>query len=470
MSNINICKNEYNELINPIHDIIVRTLINNKSYFLKINEPKSVFYSIENVDSTDFNYFTDKDDVNENIIMRNNLLNRYLIDIALYHLKRLNIDDINNYHIEFKLHDTESSHSFNINETDTKPTLCCILFLNTNKSTPFVFTNIDSESYKYKNFEDNNQIIICYPDSTNIISYENTCYSGYINTNKRSMLSKETKFLELKLWYKPLQNKEECLNLNNKGFEMYKDIHEPFLFKDITNEIYPIKLNSCVTSFEYFNDFLYNKHFYHFYKLHRILRNQYGNLFSYNLNEKDNVNSKQVIEDINTIRKNNSSNHNRFLQRYTFKNIMDSTMSNKIVEHIQKSYSDLSTFPDDGIIFNDSTTIFKDCLSFIIPVLHNIKKIYNLQNLKININNLYLMKRSHKFYHIPNINKSLLSIFIHINHSISTEGEYFFQDGLTNTLNKGDAIVFSNINTDYTILPITKGSIYILCYDFDINE
>ena len=104
-----------------------------------------------------------------------------------------------------------------------------------------------------------------------------------------------------------------------------------------------------------------------------------------------------------------------------------------------------------------------------IPILDNVRLLYNLQDSHITIQKLYLIKRSHNFYHSPIINNSLLSVFIHINHSISTEGEYFFQDGLSSKLDKGDAIIFSNLNTNYSILPVKKGNVYILCCEININ-
>ena len=473
MDNINICKSHYNEQVKSIHNTILKNLINNKSYFLNIDESNSVSYDIEDSigsKSDDYDNFNNKhkelviaNEISDDVIV----YKKYIIDIASYHLKSLNIVGINNYYIEFVLRNANLPHKFNIYQNEITPLLSCILFLNTNKLTPFVFTNVDIETYKYKDFENNNEFVICYPDSTNIISYNNKYYNGYINTNQE-MLSTNNNFLEIKIWHKYPQNNLESSILNIIEFEKYKNIYETVLFKDITHEIQKVNFYNYVTNFDHLNDFIYNKRFYHFYKFHRILYNQAGSIFRCRFNEKDDINYKQIIEDVNNINK-LSFNHNRFIQRFTFKNIIDSLSSNIIIKYIQKLYSDLSTFPDSGIILNDSTNVFKLCLNSIIPILDNVKILYNLQDSCININKLYLIKRSHEFYHLSSINNSLFSVYLHINHSISTEGEYFFQDGLSSKLDKGDAIIFSNLNTDYSILPVTKGNVYILCCEFDID-
>jgi hypothetical protein len=444
ISHINIWETEENEQLNHIHNTIIRSnLLINHSYFLDI------------------------DNVN------NKLIEQYIIDIALYHLNRLSILDINNYYVEFKLSTTNLSHNFNISESNITPLLSCIVFLNDNKLSPFVFTGIDIETYKFKNFENVNEMTICYPKQAKHISYDCKYYHGYINSCNDTIMCNTNKFLEIKLWSKNMRNKPENTTINSASFGTHEINYQPCLFKDATTQTEFINFDKYVTNFEYLNDILYNRYFYHFFKLHLLLYDKSGHIFKCAFSEKDTINFKRVIEDVResiNISKVHNFKHNRFLQRFTFQNILNNENSIIIFNHIQESITDCSRFPEKGYIVDNSNPIFKVCLISALPILNNTKILYGLHDFRINITKIYIVKYSHEFCNNTNSNNSLLTISVHLKDDISVEGEYCFQDGLSSKLCKGDAIVYSNNTTSYHVLPVKKGNIFILNYDLDIES
>ena len=206
--------------------------------------------------------------------------------------------------------------------------------------------------------------------------------------------------------------------------------------------------------------------------MHLLLYNKPEHIFKCTFREKDTVNSKRLIEDVResiNISKDHNFKHNRFLQRFTFQNILNNQNSILIFNHIQDSITDFSRFPEEGYIVDNSSPIFQICLISLLPILNNTKILYGLHNSKININKIYIVKYSHEFCNTPIPNNSLLTISVHLNDDVSVEGEYYFQDGLSSKLCKGDAIVFSNNTNRHHVLPVKKGNIFILYYDLDIE-
>lgn len=446
MTGINVWETGDNEQLKYVHNIIPNSLSCNQSYFLDIDKSTTI-----------------------------TVIEEYIMDLALYHLTRLNIEDINNYYIEYKLNDMKSSHNFHTNEKNITPLLSCIVFLNDNNLTPFIFTSIDDETYKFKNFENVNEMNICYPSHIKHISHDCKYYHGYINTQNKDVINNVHHFLDIHLWAKDVMNKPDNTMISTIVLDDSTYNYQPCLFKDVTDETQLIKVDNSVTHFEYLNDILYNNHFYHFFKLHLLLYNQSTQVFKCTFNETEDTHRTKLLSDDIYKCKDLSKNrnfkykYNRFLQRFTFQNVLNYSNSILISNYIQDSIVDLSIFPEDGLIIDTSNSIFQVCLINLIPILDNIKLAYSLQHSNININKIYIVNSSHKFCHATEVNRSLLTVSIHINDDISVQGEYYFQDGLSSKVYKGDAIVFSNIYTKHHILPTKIGNIFILCCDLDID-
>ena len=93
-----------------------------------------------------------------------NLIEKYVYDIAQFHLKRLNIEFDKNICIEFwfksrnvygsTIHTDSDDYSVKTKKLSKKPFLSCLTYLDNNND-PTIITNIDNNAYKFKNLDDN---------------------------------------------------------------------------------------------------------------------------------------------------------------------------------------------------------------------------------------------------------------------------------------------------------------------------
>lgn len=95
---------------------------------------------------------------------RFNLIEKYVYDIAQFHLNRMNIAFDKNICIEFwfksrnvygsTIHTDSDDHSVKIKNLSKKPFLSSLTYFDNNND-PTIITNIDNNAYKFKNLDDN---------------------------------------------------------------------------------------------------------------------------------------------------------------------------------------------------------------------------------------------------------------------------------------------------------------------------
>jgi hypothetical protein len=438
MTKVEIWETETNIDILHIYKTVQEELLLNETYNLYINKPSYT------------------------------LIEKYIIDIIKYHLSQLQIIDDNNYYIEFKLNNTFVPHKIDIIKNITPPLLSCIMFLSDNKNVPFIFTCIDHESYLYKKFEDNNELVICYPENTKHVTYDCNCYHGYINTRMDSITSNPLYFLDIKVKYKTDEgNITNVISIYNN-----ESINSSHVITKITDKL-PV-YNYNVNKFKFINELLYDNNFYNVFKLHLMLYNYNETIFKIELGENNKNNSMLLLENDNCMNIYKNIKYTRFIQRFKINNAINQQISKTIIEHIHPTNSDKSYKPEENIVelnMSTSNNIFPLCVYTLLPILQHITQLYNIENYEIDIKKIQVSRYTEKTcYAYTKEIQTLLSLSVCLHNDTKVKGEYYFQDGLCTTLCNGDAIVFSNIMQEPHGFLVSDGEMFVLSCDFDVTN
>ena len=185
------------------------------------------------------------------------LLEKYIYDIAMFHFERLNIKynkDIN--YIEFwyknkvnldnNFHFICDEYERKINNNHIYPLLSNIIYLNDNIC-PTIITNIDLEKYKYKEFDNENDITIIFPKKNKHISFDGSNSHGTYVLFEENRADDPRHLLSINLWNKKPTNveyynsneKEKLYNKQTSLINIYTDtnceLKKNIMVKDILN-------------------------------------------------------------------------------------------------------------------------------------------------------------------------------------------------------------------------------------------
>jgi hypothetical protein len=163
------------------------------------------------------------------------LMEKVVYDIAMFHFEKLNIIfDSNEYYIEFWFkniifkNNNDSTKNINtfhydcdenercINNKQYKPLMSCVNYFNDNDFS-LLLTEIDLEEYKFKKFDNKNNLKIIFPKKNKQITFDGTKYHGVIdifnklNDNDNDV---ERYMLAINLWNKKPLNSEYYTPLN----------------------------------------------------------------------------------------------------------------------------------------------------------------------------------------------------------------------------------------------------------------
>lgn len=131
------------------------------------------------------------------------IIEKYVYDIAHFHLHRMNMDFTSNITIEFSyshnrdvIHITEDNYTNKDKGISKKPLLTTITYM-TKCNSPLLITNIDEDAYKFKKLEDKNMCVF-FPNITKHVSFDGGKYYHY--TNMFNMNNKVGDILYVNLW------------------------------------------------------------------------------------------------------------------------------------------------------------------------------------------------------------------------------------------------------------------------------
>ncbi len=437
------------------------------------------------------------------------LIEKVVYDIAMFHFNRLNIDfNSNAYFIEFWfkniISQNEEDNSMNINtfhcdcdENERKlnkklyyPLLSCVNYFNDNKF-PTLLTDINFDNYKFKTFENKNNIQLIFPNKNKQLTFNGKTFHGVIDIfNQFNQFNIDAKFdrymLAINLWNKKPLHIEFYNNINANNYHFSKD---SIIVKIKPNNLFKnINFNENIFDFNFYEQMLYNKKQFKMTKeICDYVKNEMNNnsdSFIINCNKKDdslteNNNNSNIIKDINLI-KTQDIFYNRFLQRFSYKNLFSKNVCNWIIFESEK-YAENNggwttrrheNYPTTDIPVKNIQNIFNFVLFSFIDIFDKIKKSYCLTDeVMFNINDLFIVKYNEETQNKLDLHfdGSFLSINILLSNPENFEGGgTYFDDGLSVFLEQGDLLVHSG-KVKHAGMPVTKGTRYIMVAFVEID-
>ena len=422
---------------------------------------------------------------------------KFVYDTAVYHFKRLNIDincinNLNKYYIEFWCKNKFDTHKLHVDcdeyEKKTKlnyiyPLLSCVTYFNDNKC-PTIITNVDLESYKYKEFENQTELFLSMPKCNKQITFDGKYYHGSV------LLDNEFKndsryIIAINLWDKKPSNVDYYISESNVNNISKED--EYFQVKieketDFTNTI-----NVCKKTINYnlFEDILYNgnENAMSVFKDYINFENSEKTCYKFILDstiERKEIEIKlknkygDIIDDINEIMDEKANlKYNRFLQRFHYTKVYTPDICRYIINESEKYAANNggwtkkrhNNYPTTDLPVERIPSIFGLVLETLHTIVKKVKKSYGLtDNMVVNIHDLFIVKYkdSEQNYLDMHCDGSFLSFNILLSDNADFEGGgTYFDDGLTAYLEQGDILIHSS-KIKHAGLPITKGMRYLL--------
>ena len=419
---------------------------------------------------------------------------KFVYDTALYHFKRLNIDinciNSSKYYIEFWCKNKFDTHKLHVDcdeyEKKTKlnyiyPLLSCVTYFNDNKC-PTIITNVDMDTYKYKEFDSQTEIFLSIPKCNKQITFNGKFFHG------SSLLDKNKKedsryIIAINLWDKKPSNidyyaSENDNNQLSKITEFVKIEKE----KDFTNTI-----NLCKKMINYnlFEDILYNYNenalsgFKEYIQLDNSEKSCYKFILDSTIEKKEielKLKNKygDIIDDINEIMDEKANlKYNRFLQRFHYEKVYNTDICRYIINESEKYATNNGgwtkkrhrAYPTTDLPVEKITSIFGLILETLHNIVKKVKKSYGLKdNMVVNIHDLFVVKYKDNEQNYLDMHRdgSFLSFNILLSDAADFEGGgTYFDDGLTAYLEQGDILIHSS-KIKHAGLPITKGTRYLL--------
>lgn len=405
------------------------------------------------------------------------LLEEFVINLANHQLltfdSSLNLKDV---YIEFSNECRTKIQDEHYKESGIKitPMICSYTFFN-KSLVPLIITNIDFDKYKYKSFNDENDLILVFPNEFDHIFFEGNLYQGF-----QSIFNKETENpLALKInIYKKLPNGVEYYKSSNTT-EM--DETQNLLKIEFKSQQYHAEfvIDTTLINRKFMENVLYNKQP-EFVDLSEVFLNYEKNIIieaSYHLQKNRNerqftlpievvlfdydflfvIKSQKtpflqttfflqlidkygyVVYDILDIYKQTISKTNRFYKEIIKKHFFSEYVCNWIISEINMINNESNVIIEiDKIphLFRFLMNHFQQIIDFVISA-------YDLNGININITNILIAKNNTEYLY--NLDKRhVLTVIV----PLLKFDKY----------NAGDFIIFNTINSrkeDYEITPTT---------------
>lgn len=403
------------------------------------------------------------------------LIEKFVFEISHFHITKLNLNE-SDICIEYFFENLTTSkmdidyikntNSFADYKEHYFPIITTITYLNDN-DIPDVLTNIDVESYMFKNISETFAFGVSFPKKLKHISFNGDKYYHGIN----NILNKNDERITLKIniWKSDPNNVNLHLNSNvnniksNFVFSKNDNIIETFEKSNVHNVIY---LENDIFSEDFVENLLY-RNFISFDEqiLEKILQNKDEfDLILIKQEPTKKENKRRTLIDINC---------NKFLQRFTFKHFYEKFICSFIINNCVNLFDDNYKIMN----YNNCKTIdiefVPQIMNIVISsfelIIEKIKKIYCFKDINSYcIEKIFIIKNDENDLNNFSKNNSSMCINILLN-SVFEGGNLEFGDGLETELEIGDMIIF-NGNSSYRHLPVKNGVQYILVGLLNIYE
>jgi hypothetical protein len=382
--------------------------------------------------------------------------------------------------------------------------MSCVTYFNENPS-PTIITNIDLDSYKYKDFENQTTIFLSMPKCNKQITFNGKYFHG--STHIMSMKNDERPIIAINLWNKKPTNVDYYINPSEfKHTNNFKKEDQIFTMEKQEEKITTINVTKSVINYDFFEELLYNN------DNNTDLCHRFNKLIE-NVNEITDVNEIEDVENINTTFKivlditiekkelelklknkygdimddiNEIMNdtiklkYNRFLQRFCYNKIYTPDMCKFIINECEKYANNNGgwtlkrhdNYPTTDLPVEKIHSIFGLVLETMNTVSNKVKKSYGLnESITIDVKDLFVVKYKDNAQNYLDLHSdgSFLSFNILLSDKNDFEGGgTYFDDGLTAQLEQGDILIHSS-RIKHAGLPITKGTRYLLVGFLNIN-
>jgi hypothetical protein len=421
----------------------------------------------------------------------NNVFQNFVYNIAMFQFSKLNIEYNPKIHyIEFLFENLSENKNFYIkcNEIDNNyiyPLLTSITYLNDN-SIPTIITPFNLDSYKYKNFSNDQKLVFVFPKKGKHISFNSEYYSGVFNISEDEIFNNRYSLI-IHLW-----NKKP---IDIEYFQFITEKSENYCNLMITenSQIRTLFLDKTIINFDFFENAFYKKKHNIFFQLKDIFINLSD---YYEINESDSYEYDSfiltttnlpllqkktnnlllnkygnIIYDIIPIYLNlELTSTNRFNKYFIISEIYSKDICKWIIDEanhyliqnmwVQNSY----IFPFKFNYIKNIQSIFSFIKISLVTILTEIKKLYFIpDNIEFDTNDMLIVKldNTDNYSNIEYNNKSFFSINILLSdyNDYIGGGKYFIEQNDTIFINQGNILVHSGV-IPYHDNMIINGSLY----------
>ena len=441
------------------------------------------------------------------------LVEKYVYDIVAFHFARLNISDMENHFVEFWCKSKFDTHTLHLDcdeklkKTSGKyehPLLSCVTYLNDAPNSPTIITNVDLECYKYKEFEEQTEIVLSLPVRNKQITFDGHYYHGstmLAEVDADANRSDDRYILAINLWNKkPIDVEYYAPTATTSTGTMFQNDVSLITISAMTySNIGSINVSNDIINYNLFNDILYNKKKEACHVFNEIIQkyrldntdkdkdeNNTKNITTFRFSLDNSIKEKEkqvelknkygdIMDDFKAIMdKTIDLKYNRFLQRFTYPNIYSSDICNYIVGECERYATSKNggwtvdrhtKYPTTDLPVDKIPSIFGLVLETLKTITGRVSASYGLDDkMVINVKDLFVVKYSDDAQNQLEMHcdDSFMSFSILLNDASEFEGGgTYFDDGLTCRLNKGETLLHSS-QIKHSGLPITKGHRYLL--------
>jgi hypothetical protein len=415
-------------------------------------------------------------------------IEQIVYNIALFHFNRLNLTLDNSTFVEFWFKSVPDTDNFHldcdefIKSTQNKyvhPLLSCVTYLN-DHNCPTILTDIDYDTYKYKDFEDQTSLFLSFPRFGKHITFEPNKFHGISNVFNNDNYKNDRYMLAINLWDKQPENIPYFdANTNEQNINVIVTN-----ISKIDNPFETIIVSKTTINFDFFERLLYHKENNLFLRFEEfILQNNTNHSFKIILNQETEKTKLErelknkygnIIDDINSIMDENTViRYNRFLQRFSYPKIFTNDICRWIInecENYANNNGGWTTkrhvkYPTTDLPIENVKPIFPFIVETFKTIANKINKSYNLNDdIKLNFVDVFIVKYKHNEQSFLELHKD--GSFLSFNILLSSPDEFegggtYFDDGLIMTQEQGDLTIHSS-KINHAGLPITKGTRYLL--------
>jgi hypothetical protein len=451
------------------------------------------------------------------------VLEKYVHDIARFHLKRLQKDceidcEINNntYFVEFWVKDKYQTSALHVDCDEylkkeqleySYPLLSSVTYLN-DSNIPTVITNIDMDRYMYKEFEKDLCLFFSFPKKGKQITFDGKYFHGSAFLEDKfdtdDGKNEDRYIIAINLWDKKPTNVGYYKNTVDEVMYLHTNENNELLiqleFEELqeTNNILSVGLDKDKLNYNLFENILYNPSESGFKIFDKIINHKETNsslkseIHNYKVFLDETIEQKKlesqlktkygnILEDVNELMDNTKTiKYNRFLQRFLYPKIYCSNVCTWLINECE-NYAEQNggwtkkrhqSYPTTDLPVENVTSIASFVFESLKIITEKIRLSYGLNNdIKLDYIDLFIVKYKHDDQNFLEIHKdgSFLSFNILLSNCADFEGGgTYFDDGLIMKGKQGDLIIHSS-RINHSGLPITKGTRYLLVGFVNLN-